>query len=101
MDEFIRLRCVPKPLQLALAFKSIVGAMGKQWVATVWRNLKDYEQYTVAFAGNYWSRSKQSLVWCSLYQDKFSPKSGLSLSSYFLKYATMASFFIYLFIYLL
>jgi hypothetical protein len=57
LDEFIRLRCVPKPLQLALAFKSIVGAMGKQWVTNVARNLTDYDQFKVAFASTYRSRS--------------------------------------------
>jgi hypothetical protein len=92
LDEFMRLRYVPKPLQLALAFKFIVGAVGKQWVATVARNLRDYDQFKAAFAGAYWSKSKQSLVRCSLYQDKFSPRAGLSLSNYFLKYATMASY---------
>jgi hypothetical protein len=92
LDEFIRLRRVPKPLQLTLAFKSIVGAVGKQWVATVAHNLSDYGQFKDAFARTYWSKSKPSLFRCSLYQDKFSPRSGLSLSSYFLKYATMASY---------
>ncbi|PNF35692.1 hypothetical protein B7P43_G17395 [Cryptotermes secundus] len=92
LDEFMRLRSVPKTLQLSLAFKSIVGAVGKQWVATVARNLSDYEQFKVAFSGNYWSKSKQSLVRCSLYQDRCNPRSGLSLSSHFLKYATMASY---------
>jgi hypothetical protein len=83
---------VPKPLQLALAFKSIVGAVGKQWVATVTQNLKDYDQFKVAFAGTCWCRSKKSLVWCNLYRDKFSSRSGLLLSIYFIKYATMASY---------
>lgn len=92
LDEFMRFRSVPKPLQLSLAFKSIVGAVGKQWVATVARNLSDYEQFKVAFSCNYWSKSKQSLVRCSLYQDRFNPRSGLSLSSHFLKYSTMASY---------
>jgi hypothetical protein len=92
LDEFIRLRSVPKQFQLAIAFKSIVGVVGKQWVATVARNLVDYEQFKIAFANTYWSRSKQSLVRCSLYQDKFDPRSGISLSSHFLRYATMATY---------
>jgi hypothetical protein len=92
LDEFIRLRCVPKQFQLAIAFKSVVWAVGKQWVATVARNISDYEQFKVAFANTYWSKTKHSLVRCSLYQGKFNSQSGLSLSSYFLKYATMASF---------
>jgi hypothetical protein len=83
--EFICLRCVPKQFQLAIAFKSVVGTVGKQWVATVARNLSNYEQFKVAFANTYWSKTKQSLVRCSLYQGKFNSQSGLSLSSYFLK----------------
>jgi hypothetical protein len=92
LDEFIRLRGVPKQLQLAMAFKSVVGSVGKQWVAAVARNLRDYDQFKVAFANTYWSRSKQSLVRCNLYQGRYTPQAGLSLSSYFLKYATMASY---------
>jgi hypothetical protein len=92
LHEFIKLRCVPKPFQLAVSFITIVGAVGKQWVATAARNLGYYDQFKIAFASAYWSSSKQNLVRCSLYQDKFSPWSGLSLSSYFLKYDTMASY---------
>jgi hypothetical protein len=92
LDEFIRFKGVPKALQLAVAYRSIVGQMSKQWVETVSRNLTDYEAFKRAFLNTWWSASRQSLVKCSLYQGKYSRNSNLSLSGYFLKYATLASY---------
>lgn len=37
LDEFIRLKGVPKAYRLAVAYRSIVGHMSKQWVKTVSR----------------------------------------------------------------
>ena len=41
LDEFIKLRNVPKSLELTVAYKSIIGYMSKQWVEAVSRNLAD------------------------------------------------------------
>jgi hypothetical protein len=68
LDEFIRLKGVPKAFQLAVAYISVVGHMNKQWVETVSRNLTDYEAFRKAFLNTWWSASWQSLVKCSLYQ---------------------------------
>jgi hypothetical protein len=92
LDEFMRLRSVPKAFQLAVAYRSIVGQMSKQWVETVSRNLPDYDTFKRAFLEAWWSNSRQSLVRCSLYQAKYNRSSNLSLSGHFLKYATMASY---------
>jgi hypothetical protein len=66
--------------------------MSKQWVETVSRNLTDYEAFKRAFLNTWWSATRQSLVKCSLYQEKYNRNSNLSLSGYFLKYATIASY---------
>ena len=92
LDEFINFRNVPKPLRLAVACRSIVGHIGKQWVEAVMHNVCDYEAFKKAFLNTWWSTSRQSLVKCTLYQAKYDRRSGLSLSGHFLKHVTMASY---------
>jgi hypothetical protein len=92
LDEFIKLRSIPKVFQLAVACRSIVGHMSKQWVETVSRNLTDYEAFRKVFLNTWWSESQQSLVKCEIYQTKFNRHANLSLSGHFLKYATMAAY---------
>jgi hypothetical protein len=92
LDEFIRLRGVPKAFQLAVAYTSIVGHMCKQWVETVSQNLTDYEAFKKAFLNTWWSTSRKSLVKCSLYHSKYNRNPNLTLSGHFLMYATMVSY---------
>jgi hypothetical protein len=66
--------------------------MSKQWVETISWNLKDYDEFKRAFLNTWWSGSRQSFVKCSLYQGKYNRSSNLSLSGYFPKHATMASY---------
>jgi hypothetical protein len=80
LDEFIRLKGVPKAFQLAVSYRSIVGHMSQQWVETVSRNLADYEAFKKAFLNTRFSVSRQSLVKCSLYQDKYNRNLNLTLS---------------------
>ncbi|PNF32287.1 hypothetical protein B7P43_G16849 [Cryptotermes secundus] len=92
LDEFIDFRNVPKPLCLAVACRSIVGHIGKQWVEALMHNVTDYEAFKKAFLNTWWSTSRQSLVKCTLYQAKYDRRSGLSLSGHLLKHVTMASY---------
>jgi hypothetical protein len=92
LDEFMKLKSVPKAFQLAVAYRSIIGQMSKQWVKTVSRNLPDYDAFKKSFLSTWWSASRQSLDKCSLYHGKYNRDSQLSLSGHFLKYATMASY---------
>jgi hypothetical protein len=92
LDEFIKLRNVPKALELAVAYRYIIGHMSKQWVEAVSRNLADYDEFKKAFLNTWWSASRQGLSRCNLYQAKYNRQSGLSLSGHFLKYTTMASY---------
>jgi hypothetical protein len=41
----MKLKSVPKTFQLAVAYRSIIGQMSKQWVETVSRNLPDYDAF--------------------------------------------------------
>jgi thymidylate synthase len=92
LDEFMRLRGVPKQFQLAIACKSVVDPVGKQWLAAISQTLTNYEQFKIAFAKNYWSQSHQNLVMCSIYQDKYDRQSNLSMSGHFINYAVLASY---------
>jgi uncharacterized protein YfkK (UPF0435 family) len=92
LDEFMSLKGVPKQLQLAIAYKSIVDPVGKQWLAAISHSIINYDQFKIAFAKNYWSRAHQNLVKCSIYQDKYDRQSSLSMSSHFIKYAVLASY---------
>ncbi|PNF36604.1 hypothetical protein B7P43_G13842, partial [Cryptotermes secundus] len=92
LDEFMRVRGVPKALQLAVAYRSMTGQMTKQWAETASWNLKDYQEFRREFLSVWWSSSRQSLVKCKLYQGKFNRSSGLSISAYFLQQATTASY---------
>ena len=92
LDEFMRVRGVPKALQLAVAYRSMTGQMAKQWAETASWNLKDYQEFRREFLSVWWSSSRQSLVKCRLYQGKFNRSSGISISAYFLQQATTASY---------
>jgi hypothetical protein len=54
--------------------------------------VRDYESFKREFLNTWWSTSQQSLVKCSLYQDKYDKRSNMSLSAHFLKYATIATY---------
>ena len=92
LEEFINFRGVPRPLRLALACRSIVGQIGKQWVEAISHHLQDYEGFKKAFLNHWWSTSRQALAKCTLYQTKYDRRSGLTLSAHFLKFATTASY---------
>jgi hypothetical protein len=92
LDELMRLRAVPKQVQLAIACKSIVDSVGKQWLAAILYTPTNYEQSKTAFAKDNWSQSHQNLVKCSIYQDKYYRQSNLTMSSHFIKYAVLASY---------
>lgn len=70
----------------------MVGQIRKQWVEAISHNLQDYEGFEKTFLYKCWSTSRQSLANCTLYQTKYARRSGLTLSTHFLKYATTASY---------
>jgi hypothetical protein len=93
LDEFLKLKGIPEAYQLAVAQKSLVGNLSRQWLDDISDKLKSYEDFRQAFLSTWCSPSKQSLVNCSTYQGKYDRLSNLTLSGHFLKYATMASHF--------
>jgi hypothetical protein len=71
LEEFFQFRNVPKSLCLATACRSIIGHLSWQWIEAIAHRLTDYEAFKEAFLNTWWSKSKQSLVKCTLYQTKY------------------------------
>jgi hypothetical protein len=92
LEEYMKLKGIPQALKLPIAYRSIVGHMSKQWIETVARDIRDYDEFRRAFLNTFWSSARQSLVRCNLYQGKYNRNAGLTLSGHFLKFATMASY---------
>jgi hypothetical protein len=92
LEKFFQLMGIPPSSQLAVAKKSVIGKLSKQWLEAVSDKLKNYGDFKQAFLNMWWSPSQQSLVKCSIYQGKYDRGSNLTLSGHFLKYATMASY---------
>jgi hypothetical protein len=49
LDEFMRLRCIPKAHQLETAYKSVTGSLGRQRLQDVSVNMKNYGAIKTAF----------------------------------------------------
>jgi hypothetical protein len=92
LDDFMRLKAVPIRFQLAIALKSITDPLAVDWLSAVAPHIQNYEQFKLAFRRNLWSTNKQSIVKCSIYQDRYQKGSNLSMSEHFLKYAVLASY---------
>jgi hypothetical protein len=92
LDEFIQFKNIPKTLCLAIACRSMIGSLSKQWIEAIAPRLPNYEAFKEAFLNTWWSTSRQSLVKCTLYQTRYDRRSGLSLSAHFLKHVNMAAY---------
>jgi hypothetical protein len=94
LDDFMKLKAVPVRFQLAIARKAVTDPIAVDWLSAIAPNLQDYEQFKVAFRRNFWPASKQSIVKCSSYQDRYQKGLSLSMSEHFLKYAVLASYLV-------
>jgi hypothetical protein len=92
LDTYIKLKNIPNECKLSIVFRSLNGITSKQWAETMVNQFTNYENFKQEFLKVWWSTSQQSLVKCSLYQDKYNQQSNLTLSAHFLKYTTLASY---------
>jgi hypothetical protein len=92
LDNYINLSNLSDEQKLTLAYKSMNSEKSTQWVETIINQVRDYESFKREFLNTWWSTSQQSLVKCSLYQDRYDKRSNMSLSAHFLKYATIATY---------
>jgi hypothetical protein len=66
--------------------------MSRQWLEATSDRFNNYEQFKREFLATWWSAAQQGLTKCNLYQSKYDPAEGLSLSAHFLKHVTAASY---------
>jgi hypothetical protein len=92
LDEYIKLKGIPKHLQLAIAMRSVTDEVGRSWLAAVSHTLVTYEDFKMAFKRNFWNEGTQSLVKCSIYQDRYQKQSNSSMSNHFLDYAVLSTY---------
>jgi hypothetical protein len=92
LKEHFDLKKIPLTHQLAVACKSIVGNLSKQWLEAISDRFRNYEDFRLAFLNTWWSPSQQSLEKCKLHQDKYEPSSGVSLSAHFIRYSKTAAY---------
>jgi hypothetical protein len=84
LDNCMELKRILNDRKLILAYKSMNSEMSTQWVETVINHIGDYETFKKEFLNTWWSTSQQSLIKCSIYQDKYDKRSNMSLSAHFL-----------------
>jgi hypothetical protein len=84
LNEFIKLKGIPQAYQLAVARKSVVGCLPRQWLEAISDKLKNYEDFRQAFLSTWWSSSHQNLVKHSIHQAKYDRRSGLTLSGHYM-----------------
>ena len=58
-------------IKLPLAIKSITDEYVRQWVNTIYREIKDYDHFKQAITELLWNPQVQSHIRCSIYQDRF------------------------------
>jgi hypothetical protein len=66
--------------------------MSRQWLEATSAKFTSYEHFKKEFLATWWSAAQQGLTKCNLYQSKYDPSAGLSLSAHFLKHVTAASY---------
>jgi hypothetical protein len=92
LDNYMEVKRISNDRKLILAYKSMNSEMSTQWVETVINYIYDYETFKKEFLNTWWSSSQQSLIKCSIYQDKYDRRSNMSLSAHFLKYAIVTTY---------
>jgi hypothetical protein len=88
LEEFFTFRGVPKKHWLTVPKRSIGGSMSRQWLEATSSRFSNYEQFKNEFLATWWAAAQQGLTKCNLYQSKYDPADGLSLSAHFLKHVT-------------
>jgi hypothetical protein len=66
--------------------------MSRQWLEATSAKFINHEHFRKEFLATWWSAAQQGLTKCNLYQSKYDPSTGLSLSAHFLKHVTTASY---------
>jgi hypothetical protein len=92
LDNYFKIKGIPKELQLAIATRTIKGFVGKSWIVASAGDWKDYDDFKAAFVHQYWNLNSQShcQTRCSIYQAKYNRYDNESMSDHFLKFEALA-----------
>jgi hypothetical protein len=92
LDSYFKLKGVPDDIKVNIALRSLRGETSKEWAETKLHQVGDYANFKHEFLKTWWSSKQQGKLRCILYQGRYGNQSELSLSSYFLKYTTLATY---------
>jgi hypothetical protein len=92
LDEYMQMRNIPESIKLTVAYRSLKGEGCKIWIETMNSQIHDYNMFKREMLRNWWFPSEQNNVRCKIDQDRYEHQSHLSLSAYFMKYVTLASY---------
>jgi hypothetical protein len=92
LDEYFELRAIPPPLRLAIAARSLKGAIAKSWVIASSGVITNYVEFREAFLRQFWGSECQARARCSIYQGRYSRQETGTMSNHLLKFAVLAKF---------
>jgi hypothetical protein len=92
LDSYFKLKGVPDDIKVNIAPRTLRGEMSKKWAETKIDRVWDYANFKHEFLKTWWSSKQQGKIRCILYQGRYGNQSELSLSSYFMKYVTLATY---------
>lgn len=92
LDSYFTLKRVTDSLKLPTAKKAICDEYAKQWMESVKKDMRNYEDCKRDFTELLWNATVQSGVRNVVYQGKYSKKSGESFSPHFLRYSVQSAY---------
>jgi hypothetical protein len=91
LDLYFSLKRTPEEMRLALVFRAVTEPFAKQWLASAFDKLTNYEEFKKAFTELLWCPSRQASIRSSIYMDRHDGGSGESCLDHYIRYANMAS----------
>ncbi|XP_023702640.1 uncharacterized protein LOC111861912 [Cryptotermes secundus] len=92
LGEYIQIKKIPPPLQLAVARQSLKGISVMTWADANWDQIKTFEGFRRAFLDKFWSLSGQARVRLRIYQDRYDPRGAANYCDHLMKYAVKAKY---------
>jgi hypothetical protein len=92
LSEYLEIRNIPPPLQLAVARQSLKGISVMTWAEANWDQMKTFEGFRKAFLEKFWSPSCQARVRLQIYQERYDPRGTANYCDHLMKYAVKAKY---------
>jgi hypothetical protein len=92
LGEYLKIKNIPPPLQLAVARQSLKGISVMTWADANWDQMKTFEGFRKSFLEKFWSLSCQARVRLQIYQDRYDPRGTANYCDHLMKYAVKAKY---------